>query len=131
MNSVKESRLMQKAGWIKQLFHSIDNRDTKAFLAYLTPDAVFRFGNWPAVTGKAAVGEAVGGFFQSIKALHHTLERTWELPDSVICHGMVTYTRYDDSTLTVPFVDIFELNGDLVQKSLIFIDASALYSQSK
>jgi hypothetical protein len=126
-----EINQMQKETWIKQLFQTIDNRDTPAFLTFLSSEATFRFGNWPAVTGKAAVGEVVGGFFQSIKALQHTIERTWELPDSVICHGIVTYTRHDDSTLTVPFVDIFELNGDLVQNYLIFLDASALYSQTK
>jgi hypothetical protein len=121
---------MRDQGWVTRLFHSIDNRDTATFLSFLTEDAVFRFGNWPPVAGKAAVSEVVGGFFQSIKALHHTILRTWELPETVICHGLATYTRHDESTLTVPFANVLELNGDQVKNYLIFADVSALYPQT-
>jgi hypothetical protein len=121
---------MRNQDWTNQLFLTIDHRDTQAFLSYLCENSVFRFGNWPAVTGKAAIGEVVDGFFQSIKALRHTILRTWDLPDSVICHGMVTYMRHDDRTLTTPFAVILELNGDFVQNYLIFSDVSELYSQA-
>ncbi len=47
----------------KQLFESIDNQDAEAFLAFLSDDVKFRFGNAALVTGKSAVGEAVSGFF--------------------------------------------------------------------
>jgi TRAP-type uncharacterized transport system substrate-binding protein len=45
----------------------------------------------------------------------------------VICHGTVTYTRHDASTLTVPFANIFRTRDDLIDEYLIYVDASALY----
>ena len=113
---------------IKQLFETVDSRDTDAFLAFLTDDVMFRFGNAEPVKGKEDVGNAVGGFFESIKAISHDLHETLEHPDAVVCHGMVTYTRHDSTALTVPFADIFGIDGDLVRDYLIFIDVSELYN---
>jgi ketosteroid isomerase-like protein len=117
-----------KTEWIKELFQSIDNRDTDAFLSFLSDDVMFRFGNAEPVKGKKDVGKAVQGFFESIKALSHDLHEVWEHPNAVVCHGMATYTRHDSTTLTVPFADIFGIDGDLVRDYLIFIDISQLYN---
>ncbi len=113
---------------IKQLFQTVDNRDTDAFLTFLSDDVVFRFGNAEPVKGKENVGGAVQSFFESIKALSHDLHDIWEHPGAVVCHGMVTYTRRDSTTLTVPFADIFQIDGDLVRDYMIFIDVSQLYN---
>jgi len=51
----------------QQLFESIDNQDVQAFLDFLADDVKFRFGNAAPVTGKPAVGEAVGGFFPVLR----------------------------------------------------------------
>jgi ketosteroid isomerase-like protein len=120
-----------KTDRIKQLFQSIDTRDTSAFLTFLSDDVVFRFGNAEQVKGKENVGEAVRGFFESIQALEHDLHEIWEHPDAVICHGMVTYTRHDSTTLTVPFANVFGIDGDLVRDYLIFVDVSELYAPAK
>ena len=112
---------------VTRLFQSIDNRDTDAFLAFLSDEVLFRFGNADPVTGKAAVGEAVGGFFGSIKGVHHDLVATWELDDVIICHGRVTYIRHDLTTLSVPFANILGVDGDLINQYLVFVDISELY----
>ena len=62
---------MGKENRVTRLFQGIDNRDTEAFLAFLSDDVLFRFGNADPVSGKAAVGEAVGGFFGSVKGIRH------------------------------------------------------------
>jgi ketosteroid isomerase-like protein len=113
---------------IEQLFQSIDTRNTDAFLTFLTDDVMFRFGNAEPVKGKEEVGNAVQGFFESIQALSHDLHEILEHPDAVVCHGMVTYTRHDSSTLTVPFANIFGMSGDSIRDYLIFIDVSQLYN---
>ena len=50
------------AGWAR-LFAAIDARDADAFAAFLAEDGEFRFGNAPAVRGRAAIRAAVAGFF--------------------------------------------------------------------
>jgi len=41
---------------------------------------------------------------------------------------MVTYTRHDGTNLTLPFVNVFAMRGDLIQDYLIYIDATPLYA---
>ena len=119
---------MGKAEWINGLFQSIDNSNTDAFLTFLSDDVTFRFGNAEPVKGKENVGNTVQGFFDSIKTLSHDLHEVWEHPDAVVCHGTVTYTRHDSTTLTVPFANVFGINGNLVRDYRIFVDVSQLYN---
>jgi hypothetical protein len=113
--------------WVKLLIDSIDSMDVEAFTAFLTEDVCFRFGNAEPVSGKVNVGDAVSGFFESIAALQHNVLATIEQGNVVICHGAVTYTRHDSSTLTVPFANVLKLRGDLIMEYLIYIDISDLY----
>lgn len=119
---------MSTPNWFKQLFENIDKMDTDGFVSVLTDDAIFKFGNAEAVIGKPAIGEAIAGFFSSIKAISHEILDTWELPGTVICRGNVTYTRHDSSQLTVPFANIFKIENDMVKEYLIYADISSLYS---
>ena len=108
------------------LFQSIDNKDTETFLSFLADDVSFRFGNASPVTGKTSVAEAVSSFFSSIKAIHHQLTASWNKADAVICHGTVTYTRHDSTTLCFPFANFLNLEKGLVREYLIFTDISDL-----
>lgn len=111
----------------KNLFNSIDRMDNEAFLDFLTDDVIFRFGNASAVTGKTATGAAVSGFFSSIKGIQHELISTWVEEGATICHGTVTYTRHDTTTLSIPFANILILENDLIKDYMIFADTSQLY----
>lgn len=120
---------MQHPSWVIQLFQSIDRMDTKTFLTFLSDDAQFKFGNAPPAVGKTMIGKAVDGFFQSIKATRHNILHTWEHPDAVICQGEVTYTRHDGSQLTLPFVNVFGMKGNVIKDYLIYIDIGPLYAK--
>jgi ketosteroid isomerase-like protein len=118
----------QAQGWLADLFAAIDCKNVERFLGFLADDARFRFGNNPASQGKQAIGAAVGGFFASIDACHHEVLGSWTQPDSVICHGQVTYTRRDQRRVTVPFANVLMLRGGLIRDYLIFVDVSPLYA---
>ena len=118
---------MDRDDWIKRLFQSIDDRDVEAFLAFLSADVLFRFGNAPPVKGRAAVGAMLRGFFASIRALRHDIAETWAPRGTVICHGSATYTRTDSSTVCVPFANVLRLDAGLIAEYLIFVDVSGLY----
>lgn len=121
---------MEQQDWLNELFRKIDAKDTAGFLSFLTSDARFRFGNAPLLQGTQAIGEAVDAFFASIKASQHRLLDTWLIDDAVICQGEVSYTRIDNSRLTLPFVNIFRMQGKHIEQYLIYIDVTPLYASA-
>jgi uncharacterized protein (TIGR02246 family) len=119
---------MSQLPWLEELFKTIDAKDAAGFAAVLTEDAVFRFGNGEPARGRDEVREAVARFFASIRSLKHTVRESWSVSGAVVMHGEVTYTRHDGSQLSVPFANIFKLDGTRVREYLVFADASALWS---
>jgi ketosteroid isomerase-like protein len=113
--------------WVNDLFQAIDKRDTEAFLTFLSDDVFFRFGNAEPAHGKNNVGNVVRGFFNSIKGIQHDINETWSMDGKTVCHGFVTYTRLDDTSLTVPFAVILQTNMDKIHEYLIYADVSQLY----
>ncbi len=113
--------------WIDSLFKTIDSSEAVAFCNFLTEDCQFTFGNMPTVQGRSAISDAVSGFFSSIAGLSHAVEQSWFNQDAVTSHGIVTYTRHDGSSLSVPYAVILKLDGDHVQDYRIYADTSQLY----
>jgi limonene-1,2-epoxide hydrolase len=112
----------------EKLFASIDAMDTESFLSFIAEDATFRFGSTPAVHGHVAIRAAVEGFFASFAALKHDLQRLVAEGAAVACEGEVTYTRHDGSTITLPFANVFEVDGGLISLYRIYIDIGPLYA---
>ncbi len=117
-------------GWLHRLFKAIDNMDADCFVAFLTPDASFRFSNADAVEGRETIRNTISGFFSSLKGLHHNVLGVWEDKEAVICEGEATYTTHDSRELTFPFVNVFRMKGELIADYRVFIDTSPLYSSS-
>jgi ketosteroid isomerase-like protein len=113
---------------VAQLFADIDAFDPDKFVAHLTPDAKFRFANADPVTGRAAVKEAVAGFFSTIDGLTHHIGNVWEFGDTVVTQIDVEYRRKDGKTVTVPNADILVYDGDLVRDWQIYIDIAPVYA---
>jgi hypothetical protein len=113
---------------LNSLFNSIDQMNIDAFLAFLSDNALFRFGNADPVSGKDVIRDVLQGFFASIKTLQHNVLESWTSGNALACHGFVTYTRHDSSTLAVPFANIMKFDGNLIHEYLIFIDVSELYN---
>lgn len=114
---------------IRELFNAIDAFDTKKFASYLDEEANFSFANIPRVSGKNNIFDFVAGFFQGIKKIGHKNLEIWELEGIRFVNGNVTYTRHDNSTLSVDFSNTFKLNGDKIKEYRIFIDNSELFKQ--
>ncbi len=119
---------MNTQQFLKSLMDSVDAQDAEKFVAHLTDDAVFKFANMEPVKGKENVKQAVAGFFGSVKGLNHKLLDTVEQNGTIVMRGEVTYTRHDNSKLTVPFVNFFKMNGGKIKDYLIYVDASQLYA---
>jgi len=114
--------------WVPELFETIDNMDSDRFALFLTDDATFCFGNAQPVKGKQNIRNAVAAFFSSIKGIGHELLGKWQVDDVVFVQGEATYTRKDGKMVTVPFLNLFKMNGALVSQYIIYVDISPLYA---
>jgi len=126
---VKEQDMQPDRAWWEHLFAVVDSGDAAAFVRLLTPDARFRFGNATQIVGSDAIQAAVAGFFSAIASSRHQLHGTWVAGATAVCEGEVTYTRHDDSVVTFPFVNVFELRGGLIAAYRIYIDLASLFSR--
>lgn len=114
--------------WLNDLFTVIDFKDAKDLGQFLSEDVKFCFANQAPVIGRDAVVASIDAFFQSIKSLSHSIEDVVDDDNRLICRGQVTYTRLDDSELTVPFSNWFYQRDELITDYLVFADNSALFN---
>ena len=113
------------------LYKAVDVFDTTTFATYLDENARLKFGNMPVIKGKSAIFEFVAGFFQAIKAIHHTNLEIYELEGIRFIIGTVSYTRLDGSILTVQFNHTLKLKEKLIKDFLIFTDNSELFKAAR
>jgi ketosteroid isomerase-like protein len=113
---------------VPAIFADIDAFDPDKFVAHLTDDVIFRFANADPAVGKAAVREAVAGFFSSIDGLTHHILNVFDAGDVSIAQIDVEYVRKDGKHVTVPNADILVFDGDLVSNWQIYIDVTPVYA---
>jgi ketosteroid isomerase-like protein len=118
---------MAQSDFIIDMYKAIDAKSGVGMCEHLTEDASFKFANIPAVVGKQNIIAFLDGFFQSIKAIHHTRFEIWNSGDAWFVTGTVTYTRHNDSQLQVPFGVLLKMKAEMVKDYRIFVDASELY----
>lgn len=113
---------------VNEIFADIDSMIADKFLAHLTEDVVFRFGNAEPAVGRAAVREAVAGFFSTIDGLSHHILDVYDVGDTAVARIDVEYKRKDGKSVTVPDADILEFDGDLVRDWQIYIDVAPVFA---
>jgi hypothetical protein len=113
---------------VKEIFADIDGMNADAFVAHLTEDVTFRFGNAEAAHGREAVAAAVNGFWGTIGGLTHHVLNTWDFGETTICQIDVEYKRLDGNTVVTPNADILVFEGDLVKDWKIYIDVAPVYA---
>jgi hypothetical protein len=113
----------------RQIFASIDKLDADNFVAALTPDVRFRFGNADPVDGADQVHAAVSGFFGTVAGMTHHVLELWDVsPDVAIARIDVEYVRTDGKHVTVPNLDILRWSGDKVADWQIYIDLAPVFA---
>src|SRR6266545_1932463 len=103
-------------------------RDTRANFADIDSFDPDRFGNAESTVGKAAVREAVAGFFATIDGLTHHVHNVWDVGETSIVQIDVEYRRKDGKSVTVPNADILTFDGDLVRNWQIYIDLAPVFA---
>jgi ketosteroid isomerase-like protein len=114
--------------WIVELFQKIDRKDAEGFAAFVAPDGTFTYANNPPVKGRAEIARSVSGFFGAIRGLRHDLQSVQTVRNGLVIEGRVTYDRHDGTQVSYPFCNVFELEGGLVKRYAIYVDASTLFA---
>lgn len=113
---------------VLRIFRAIDEKNSDAFVSFISPQGIFKFGNSAPAQGRAAIHNAVSGFFASIAKSEHRLLHVYDDGDQVAVHGEVTYTRKDERKVKVAFVNIFHMKADVIDEYLIHIDNTPLFA---
>ncbi len=114
---------------LDRVFAAVDAMDTERFLDCIAQQGSFRFGSSPAAIGHDNIRAAVNGFFATISGLRHVLHKSVVTGSTIMCEGEVTYTRQDGTSITLPFVDVFEMQDKLISEYKIYMDIAPLYAQ--
>jgi limonene-1,2-epoxide hydrolase len=112
----------------EQLFSDIDSMESERFAAHLAQDVTMRFGNAEPIHGRDSVREAWAAFCQDLKGVKHDLVAQWTVGEATIVEATVTYTRLDDSQVTVPVATIYREHGGGINDYRIYIDLAPLFA---
>ena len=114
--------------WIFEFFRTADSLDMTRFLAMFTDDVRLTFANYPTTTGIDAVRQGIGGLWQRIKGMSHSLTGAWSLHGGQvgIAESQCMYTRPDDTTFTVRPCTVLRRRGDKVADLRIHVDLNGL-----
>jgi ketosteroid isomerase-like protein len=112
---------------VRRLYTAVDAGDIEGYLSQLTPDVWFRFGNQPPVVGRAALRAALEQFYAGLTTLSHANTGVWRVDDTIIVEADVTYTRLNGSTITLPAVTVYRLQGDQGQRVQVFMDIAPAF----
>ncbi len=111
-----------------QLLADIDSMEPERFAAHLAEDVTMRFGNADPIHGRDAVRDAWGAFCRDLNGVAHELVEQWAIDGTTIVEAKVTYTRGDDSRVTVPVATIYRERGGEIHDYRIFIDLAPLFA---
>ena len=111
-----------------QLFADIDSMEPDRFAAHLAEDVTMRFGNADPIHGREAVRDAWATFCQDLNGVHHDLVEQWHIDGTAIVEARVTYTRGDDSEVTVPVATIYRERDGAIADYRMYIDLAPLFA---
>ena len=119
--------------WMDRLIASIDAMDENKFSDFIAEDGEFRYGSQPAVAGRDAVREYVKTFFSGFKGISHNVHESRVLDDGqmVFMIGEVSYTRLDDSIVTIPFLNKLKMDGDLIKEYHVYADPTPVFAPAE
>jgi Domain of unknown function (DUF1857)/SnoaL-like domain len=114
--------------WIYEFYRGADSLDIERFLAMHTDDVNLSFANYPTSVGKEALRQAIGGLWNNIKGMSHSLSGVWSLHGGLlgIAEGRAMYTRKDDSLFTARTCTVLRRRGDKVASLTIHVDLNGL-----
>ncbi|WP_236796070.1 nuclear transport factor 2 family protein [Amycolatopsis sp. GM8] len=117
--------------WITDYFTDVDAMRLDEYVARHTDDATVIFANNPPAVGKAAIGEAIGGFWSMIGGLRHERRNVWYVNDgdTAVLETLVHYTTKGGTEVNLPCVSLLDRRDGLVSSLRVHIDLAPLFTE--
>lgn len=119
---------MSRESVVRAAFADIDAMKVDSFVARLSEDVVFQFGNAESVVGRSAVRTYVAQFFSTIDGLSHDIKNMWDVGNTTIVQMDVEYLRIDGRAVSAPAANILTYDGDLTRDWRVYVDVTMLYA---
>ena len=116
--------------FVRDYWQSIDTLDMDRFLGYFAPDCTMGFGSYPLVQGLDGVRGMIAPVFAGVAGMRHQRLGLWVTDDATLARGEVTYTRHDQSTVTIPFMTYFVFAGERIRATHVYIDIAPLFARA-
>jgi ketosteroid isomerase-like protein len=116
---------------MRDMFAALDREGVPGLFPYLHDNVSFRFGSFPPGRGSDNFDAAWRAISAHIDSLSHELIDAWDMGQSAMCRGDVTYGLSDGRVITVPFANVFYLRDGKISEYLIYVDASAVFGVSE
>jgi ketosteroid isomerase-like protein len=116
------------ADWPADFFRDADSLQLPRLVAWFSDDIEVRFGNQPAIHGKAAATEAFRAFWSNISGMRHVRDVLVQAGDMAAQFSQVTYVRHDGSEATMPVASHLRRVGEgRIDRLWIMIDMAPLF----
>lgn len=114
--------------WVADLYAPVDALSIDGFLAHLTDDVSFRFGNAEPAIGHEPIRAGLTQLYSQLTGMKHHFLEVWENGDNAVLVLDVDYMRKAGDVVRVPAVTLVHRREDLVDKMQIVIDLAPLMS---
>lgn len=106
-----------------------DLTNSDKFATFFTEQPRYRFGNPETMTTHQAIRDSSVAFSSKVKGLRHLIKTVWQPEEDVLLIEMdVAYYRFDGKTVTLPVMDFFRFEGDLISELRIFMDVNPVFA---
>lgn len=118
--------------WTESYYQDVDSMRLEPYVAQHSEDAVVIFANNPPAVGRAAIGEAIGGFWSMIGGLRHERRNTWFENDgnTAILEVVTHYTTKGGAAVPLACASILDRDpaSGLVTSLRVHIDTAPLFA---
>ena len=111
---------------VSRFYAAIDAKTPRALATVLTENCHFRFGNAPEVVGRDAVIAVNEVVLSHFAAIRHDFEDVRGDATRVYAEAWVHYEMPDGARYLLPFLSVFDLEGESVAGLRVFGDPSPL-----
>lgn len=108
---------------------SSDPSKADSFATFFTENPQYRFANFDPIVTREAIRDSMVGFSSQVKGLHHIVKTVWQPEtDVLIAEIDLEFYRFDDKTVTLPVMDFFRFEGDLLSEMRVSVDINPVFA---
>lgn len=126
---VADAAEITEGQWVADFFRDADRLDLPAMMRWFADDIDLRIANMPAVVGRAGVEQSFADFWSHLSGMSHQRIELIVDGDDAAQMAVVTYTRKDGKTVSMPVASHIRRNDEgKFTRLWIYIDIGPLFA---